>query len=145
MEPLALAGPLGPAWDFDLVDDLAEYELGVADDGEVDGVFGVDVGGVVGGLNHDLASGDGGGGEGLLEAGADAEDEVALGEEVVDHAGLGVAACAEGEGMVFGEAALAEGGGHDGGLQKLGEFDEFAGGLGVEAALASINQGELGP
>ena len=46
--------------------------------------------------------------------------------------------------MVLGEGALAGQGGHHRGLQELGQLDQLVGGLGVEDALAGLDDGALG-
>ena len=48
------------------------------------------------------------------------------------------------KGVVFREGALAGEGGHDGGLEKLGQFLKLGPGFGVEDALTGVDDGSLG-
>ena len=101
--PVRIRRATGPRLQFNLVDNLAQHQLRVTDYGQVDRVLAVDILGVVGRLNHHLARRHSSRDQRLLEAGADAKYEVALGEKVVHHTGLGIAPSAEGKGMIFRE------------------------------------------
>ena len=54
------------------------------------------------------------------------------------------AARAQGQRVVLREGALAREGGHDRGLEELGQLHQLAGGLGVQHALARLDDGTLG-
>src|SRR5262249_59431622 len=78
---------------------------------------------IVGGVDEDLARGDGGGHPMTGEAAPDAEDHVGLAEILQGVAGHHGSARAQGERMVLREGALALEGGHDGSLEQLGQLE----------------------
>ena len=78
------------------------------------------------------------------EAGAEAEYEVGLVQEVARHERAGRRAGAERERMVFRECALAGERGHHGNVGKLGELHQFGRGLGVQHALPDVDDGAIG-
>ena len=96
---------------------LAQHQLGVADDGQVYVVVLVDVGRVVGGLNHGLAGGHVHAHAVLGEASDDSENEVGPEDEVERVSRHGWAGAAQGQWMELGEGALAQQGAANGGLE----------------------------
>ena len=108
---------------LDRVDELAQHQLGVAEDRVVGGVVLVEVALVVGGVDDALCRRDVRGHAVLGEAAPDAEDDVGLGQEVEDGPGHHAAAAgAERQRVVLREGALALQGGHHRRLQQLGQL-----------------------
>ena len=132
---VAVAARLGAVLAPVFLDHLAEHQLGVAHGAEGDRIVLAQVLAAVGHL------GEGGavrhrGSEGVAgKAGADAGDEVGLGEEPGDHQGARQAAGAERQGMGLRERALAGQRGHHRDLRQLGECDQLGGRLAVQHAL----------
>ena len=134
----------------DGVDEAAEGELGIGEDGDVGLVDLVEVAGVGVYVNQADALGDGPavGGVGKAEGVADGEDGIGAAVDEVGRAGgvaaLGVDAAAHGQGVVLGERALADQGARDGHGHELGELHRLVPCLCGEDATAHVHHGVLG-
>ena len=129
---------------FQLVDELAQGQLGVAEDGVLGAMVLVDVAVAVGQVNQRLAGWNGHGEAAFGETDAGAEDDVAVGEEAMHRPGLAGTADTQRQRVILREGALALQGGQHRDLQKLGQLQQLVGSLGVEYALAGHNHRALG-
>ncbi len=129
--------------------ELVEARQGVFDvgrDGELDALVLV----VLGGVDVDVDDGRAGGefvdiaGDSVVEAGAEAEEEVGLVHGPVAEGGAVHAKPAEGERVVLGEGTDAHEGGGDGDVDLLGEGAEVGRGLGGDDAAAGVDDGAVG-
>ena len=118
---------------------LAQHQLGVANYGVVNVVVLVDVGGVVGGLNHGLARRDGHYHIVAGEAGANTEDNVGAANEVNHGAGGSQGGGTQGQRVSLREGALTQQCGGHRNLDKLGKLLEFLRGLSIHNSLARHN------
>jgi len=137
----ALAPGRATAQGPDRLDELAQHQPRVAQQGMIRDVALVQIALVVGGVDDDLAGGDGGGHAVPGEAAADAEHHVGLAEIVERGSGHGRSAGPQRERVVLGERALALQGRDHRGLEQLGQLEQLRGGLGVEHALAGVDDG----
>ena len=133
---------MGPG--ADLVDQGLQTELGIADEGVLNGHVLLEVGRIAGGvddrgLRHALAE------PGSGEAGPDGEDHVGSVEEVPDLLADRAARGAEGQRMVFGEGRLAGQCRRHRDLKQLGQVLQLVPGLGVVHALPGVDHGVVGP
>ena len=127
------------------IDELAQDQLGVAEDRIVRGIVLVEIALVVGRVNDGLSRRDVGGHAVACEAAADPEHHVSLRQEMVRRAGHHTTTPgAQRQRMIFREGALPLERGHDRNLQELGELEQLRGGVGVHHALAGVDHGLVG-
>ena len=101
---------------------LAQRHLGIADDAERDRIVLADVGLAIGDLGHGFAIRNGGDVVGPGEAGADAQHQIGLGQEVGHRGRPRQGAGAERQGVVLGKRALGVEGRHHRHLQQRGKL-----------------------
>ena len=132
------------------VDDGAQGQFGVGQHWEVDLVGFVEVGGV--GVDVDDADAIGYGAAvgavGLAEGVAHGQHHIGFAVDLEGGAGgvaaAGIDAAAEGQGVIFGEGALAHNGGGHGHRQEFGQFQHFIGGAGAHGPAAGVEDGQFG-
>ena len=138
-EPARRASPVVAEGVLYLVNKLLQHQLGVTQQHILQAVLAVEVAVVHRGLNNCLAHRHRGGRQGLIEAGADAEDEVGSAKELADGASAGVAAGAQRQRVVLWETALAEGGGHYRSIEQFRQLHQLRRGFGVKHALPGVD------
>ena len=129
---------------LDLGYERLKDQPGVADQGVVRLDVVVDVAGVVGGMDHDFARRYSLTIAGGREAAAYSEYQVRLLEEVPDGFSSVYRRRAQGQRVVFREAALSLHRSHHGCLQESGELLQLFPRLGVETPLSGVNHRGLG-
>ena len=111
---------------------LLQYRLGVADDGDGNGIVLADIRFIDGNLNDLFACGNWRNKDGFGEAGSDAKHQVRLLQEMIDHfRPRETIGCTKRQRVVFGKGAFAVQCAHDGHLNEFGEFEKLVPGFSV--------------
>ena len=118
------------------LDQLAEHQLGVAENPEIGGKGLVQIARVVGRVDVLLAGREYRGGDAVAgKAAADAQHQIGFVQDMAAGPGEGAAARPERQRMILGKGALAVERRHHRGLQQLRELAQLVGRLGIKDAL----------